>query len=292
MFMAIQTRVYFKNETIKDHLNQTKYIDIDFEKEIQTTDICFSEYDTVEIGLISDNPNAVLKTELYDTDEVFSIRAGENKKISKGGETEGMLVPGTCSFTVEVEDRRYTGFYCIKPKNLSWNSLLNLREQIEQLVRGISYNLQGKRLGLNIEGLKIEPSTLDTYKYLTEVFSKLNIALYMLIKREVSDIRKEYRETSVIKIQDNKSQRWLMTKGLAKNVNIYNPEFILGKHSELTRNTSENQWIKKILLDIKSILQDVENAFYNSSRLDTIGMKRLEKDKETRKKILSNSTYI
>lgn len=290
--MDTQTRVYFKNERIRKIEDQTQYIYIDFEKGVELTGISFSEYDAVEIGLTSEDPNAVLKTEIYDTDEIISIKAGENKKISAGGETKGMLVPGEYFFSVQSKGKTYNGKYKITPKNLSWNALLNLREQIEQLVRGISYNLQENRLGVNVDGLKIDPSILDAYKYLTDNFDKLNTALHMIIKRQISDIKKEYKETSVIQQQDNKSLRWLTTKGLRKNQNIYDPDFILGKHSKLTKNTPENQWIKKILIVIKSILQDVENEFYNSAILNTKSIKKLEKDRESRKKILSNNAYV
>lgn len=73
-----------------------------------------------------------------------------------------------------------------------------------------------------------------------------------------------------------KSQRWLCTKGLNKNNNIYMPNMVFEKYTHLTYDISENCYIKETIQKILDIVISIEGEYkviYGNS-MKTISQKK------------------
>lgn len=77
----------------------------------------------------------------------------------------------------------------------------------------------------------------------------------------MTDIKKEYREKFYTKKQDTKSQKWLCTKGLNKNRNVYIPDVVFEKHCYPSKDIFENSCVNEMLQKILDKVITVENSY-------------------------------
>lgn len=270
-------------------INKEEYPDGELGNEF----IEFTEHTKVEIGLISDDTSAIMEVESYNNEEITKVIPGEKILLSPGEEKDNMLVPGYYSILVRTSDFIYRGLYKVRPSSIEWQALLNIRNYLEKIVKGLSYNIYAERSGRSSEK-SIEHNTFifELYKYIEENCNNLFSSINSIIDKPIIDIYKKYDIKCYSKNPDTKSQRWLSKKGQRYNTNQYIPNVYYEKHSELTYNTTENKIVKKILYYIYDILvQLYENYSKTSSKLNN-KIKNLENQINESKKHYNDTKNI
>ncbi|MCT4621593.1 MAG: DUF2357 domain-containing protein [Marinisporobacter sp.] len=297
--MDMQIRVIFeinitsnKGVTLK---TIPKKICINQFENIQQQCIEFFEYNNVSAYIESDNSEDLLEIESFKSVDGMPVqkKAGEKIQISPGGDHPNMLVPGYYTFKVISENQVYEGLYKIKPSNLSWEVMEDLREYLESKVRGLAYDLYKQRLGMNVDGLENPPSVFEIYRKIENAYNSIINCLNTITRNPIDNIIKVYKEKHYSVKPDIKSQRWLSKKGIARNTNSFIPNIVWEKHSLLTINTIENKWIKKIIYFLLNVLRELENSFLRLyiKTEERIKTKRNEKERIYNKYLSMNGVW-
>lgn len=126
--------------------------------------------------------------------------------------------------------------------------MLNIREYLEKIVRGLSYNIYAERNGhINSKCNHHDAFLFEMYKYIESNWYDFTSSVEFISKNPILDIYKEYNKKSYTKNPDSKSQRWLCKRGQTYNFIFYKINNYYEKHSKVTYNTFENKVVKKIL---------------------------------------------
>jgi len=264
--MDIQTKVefYIDKKVNTDNIpSQVRYINKELypDGNLGENFVVFYEYSSVTVAFESDDPNACLEIECFDIDGMAILKPGDKRKISPGGDSEDMLVPGEYAVEVHTSKGSYTGLFRVEPSNISWNSLLNLRKYLENICRGLSLNLYLKRIGKHGNNVIHNAFLSEIYNYIVTYQDTLFNNLDYIIKNPITNIVKQYREQVYSVHPDVKSQRWLSQKGISLNRNLYMPEVTYEKHSVNDIYTVENQWVRKIINHIILIVCELSQNF-------------------------------
>lgn len=224
------------------------------------------EYYRIDISLFSDDDNACIKVfsvedSLEDKDII--IYNNETKTICDFKNYDNKLVPGYYCYRVYLSGRELDALYFIKPSSVDWRGLTNLRNFLNSYISGLALNMyiQRKTNMFKKDDL-LPPNVQSIYLYLYNNKDMLINNLRQIIQNPIQDIKQEYKENHYPSNLDNKSQKWLATKGLLKNANIYMPELVYSKHSIINIDTLENKWVKKIIKSIIYSIFNVENSMY------------------------------
>lgn len=286
------------NKTIK--LNEYESIYIDkclFE---------FKEYAQAEITFNSSNPTTTLIIEShydggtkssfentaynYDEEDLLkTLKPGESLLLSPGGDSDDMLVPGEYSVKISVNNLCYEGFFYVIPQSANWDSIVNMRNYLESIVRGLSYNIYLDRK-CSRAGKDATEQTIERYKYLEGIYEKFLSHIKYVVNNPISDIEKLYKLQSYSKNPDSKSQRWQNKKGIRYNLNALMPTNFYEKHTRLTYNTKENRMLKRMLEYIQNLIIEAENEYIkvlNSLSINKNALAtKLEEEKKLYKKTL------
>ncbi|MEC2076111.1 hypothetical protein [Metabacillus fastidiosus] len=225
------------------------------------SNIIIDEYQKCRVRFESNDPNACLEIETYEEEIPIQLKPREEVVIMKGGNTDDMLVPGHYPFKITSNNHIYEGFYTIKSKHFSNESLLNLRIYLEKMLRGLSYDLMRQRSGTFKNTIDLSPSIIQVYNHISDQYRVIKLQLELIGNDPITDITKVYRERMGSKRPDVKSLRWLSKKGGAKNPNLMMPTIVNEKQSTLTVNTIENQWIVHIVNYILRALRQLDGSF-------------------------------
>lgn len=239
----------------------------------------FNEYHKIVAEFESTDSNAILEIDSSISETPLQIKPGSPCiLISSAKDQDSMLTPGYYGFQVVTSTKLYEGLFLIKPTSVSWNGLINIRNYLEKVMNGLSHNLYIQKMAgqKNIYGDN-DYSINKLYFYINNNIDTVSANIENIIKNPMTDIKKDYREQHYSTCSSMKSQKWLCTKGINKNKNIYAPDTTYEKHAELNRDVLENQWIKKILTKTIEIICSAENKY--QIILNDILRKTKEKDK-------------
>ncbi|WP_426349399.1 hypothetical protein ACPWSR_16920 [Alloiococcus sp. CFN-8] len=223
----------------------------------------FKEYNKIVVSFESTDPNAILIIDSSTSEMPVKLTTNDKSLVLSGaGDHDIMLTPGYFGIQVVTTDGIYNGLYLIEPTSVLWNGLINLRNQLEKVMVGLSQNLYIQRMTgqKNIYGDN-DYSLNKLYSYIISNIDTVFNIIESIIKNPLSDIDKLYKEQHYSVRQDMKSQKWLSSKGINKNKNLFVPDVVYEKHTFLNRNIAENQWIKKILNKTIEILCDMESKY-------------------------------
>lgn len=223
----------------------------------------FNEYEFINIRFESDDPNARLEVDCSFGEEALILYPSEKyTSICDEGDYDVMFTPGYYGIKINVYGKQFYGNYFINPKNISWAELINLRNHLDKIINGISKNIFIERMS-NEDFLDSSNSIsiLEQYNYINNSINNFSIALEQIIRNPITELIKEYRELNYSKVQDNKSQRWLVTKGAHKNRNPYIPEVCFEKHSVISNDILPNRWVKKCLSEVIDKIFQVQEQY-------------------------------
>lgn len=289
MRTKIRFDIYDKKGYHKDSKEENLYNN---KTEINT--VRCPEYHRIDISLLSDDNTAYIKMNSIDDnldDKDIIIRNNETKTICTYAVCENNLVPGYYCYTLFLNDKVLDGTYFISPSSVEWKSLIDLRSFLKSYISELAFNMYVQRKTNKFENDNLLPSSISSiYLYLKSKERILVNNIRMIIKNPICDIKKEYKENNNQGKLDMKSQKWLVTKGLSKNANIYIPEFVYSKHSTTYIDINENKWVKKIITDIIHLLFNIENSFYFKIKKSEENLQKIKEKKEklTNQRNLSN----
>lgn len=259
--MDMRPKVYFT-------IHRQNSMPIVKEALLDTTQVVYSginvsEYAKVQIRLSSPHdPNATLKVETYQTEEVIEIRQSDGDVTIMAGEnTEHMLVPGQYPFETCFNGTKYFSYYNVFSKSFSSESLLNLRQYLEKLLKGLSYDLVKQRLGMATPVSDINPTLLQLFQFVNKHKNHIRRNFEMIIKEPITDLISEYRITHKIQKPNQKSFRWYAQKGGQRNYSPLAPTQHYEKHAQMTLLNIENQWVRYIINYFLQAIRKLEVNF-------------------------------
>lgn len=272
-------------------INTFKYSDGNLGDEF----ISFIEYHKVIVKFLSNDPLAYLEIEGCKSDEFNILKPGDEVVISTGGDTCDMLVPGYYSIKIKSDNIIYEGYYRVTTPSLEWDDLINIKETLENVVRGLSYDIYAKRCGStsgSIQGKDVH--IFELYKYIDNNWRHILLSLEQICKNPIVDVLKKYRKIGYSKNQDRKSQRWLMKHGTGnENISLSKPMYY-EKHSYLTYDIKENKILKNILEEFYNTLNIIIIQYTKVCNDLNKEIEELEKEKNELQKLLNfinNSLY-
>lgn len=240
-----------------------------------------AEYCRIDISLYSDDDNAYLK--VYSIDDIrgaedIIIPNNQKKTICNFENHKNKLVPGYYCYKLYLSDREINGIYFIKPSSVSWEGLINLREFLNSYLSGLAMNIYMYRKTNKFKkNTSLPPNIYIRYLYIQKNAEMLINNIKQIVNNPLTDLKKKYKESYYATNFDNKSQKWLVTKGILKNTNIYVPELVYSKHAMVDIDIPENRWVKKIIKSIIYFIFNIENKIQ-------IQIKQKENNIEEKKK--------
>ena len=258
----------------KYYLNNEKRIPLPIEKKRYNLEdykdnflgnemFAFNEYDIVELEFFSNNPQDELIIECYceENGAIKKLKSGESSIISAGGDRDNMLVPGTYDIKIMRGNYIYKGYYFIKSSNTTWDSLIYMRNYIENYVRGLSYDIYSQQNGKSNYRPNVDEIFINKYIYLDKNKYVLISSLDSIIKNPITSIEKTYSYTHKSKRPTHKSLRWINKKSYKFNQNIYQPYIFYEKKSIECKNINENKFLKNLIQEIYNIILKLLNEF-------------------------------
>ncbi|MEA4826504.1 MAG: hypothetical protein VB130_07710, partial [Clostridium sp.] len=261
----MQTKITFYVFYGSEILTNMKCLIIDdsTKEDLGDTVATFDEYSKIAVKFESDDTNAILEIDSSISEYPLQLRSSDEViTISEAEDHDSMLTPGYYGINVITTSKTYRGLYFVNSKSVTWEGLINLRKYLETIMTGLSQNLYIQRMAgqKNIYGDE-DYSLNKMYFYISNNIENVINSVGSIIKNPLTDIKKGYREQYYVRKQDIKSQRWLCTKGLSKNKNIYTPDIVLEKHSFLNTDILENCYIKQILEKTLEMVLFIENRY-------------------------------
>lgn len=275
--IKINIKTFYNNRyNFRDDINFS--LDRFYELYSENTIFEFKEYDKFEMKFICNDENVFMKIESYynqsinqvnddsnkyDVDNnMVVIKPGETIELSPGGYSENILVPGNYSIQIYRDKECFNGFFCVSPHSLSWNAITNIKQYLEEKVKGLSYNIyMQKKANKEIE--EYAHKDIEAYKYLYSIQDELLNLINRVTNNPILDIKKKYIAKEYSRKQDTKSQRWLLKKGTrySSSSNIGTYKLYYEKHSYSSNDTVENIILKRMLNYMQSILIEAESEY-------------------------------
>jgi Domain of unknown function (DUF2357) len=222
-----------------------------------------SEYDRVEVQFNSPfDKNSVLKIETYESNEELELRHSEQPiTVMNGYNSEHMLVPGHYRIELLTNNKKILSYYKVRSKDFSDESLMNLRSYLENMLKGLSYDLIKQKLGMASPVTDFNPTLLQLFQFINKYKDRIKSNLDLIVKDPITDLKGEYNITTNPRKLDNKSFRWQALKGEQKDSVSISPRVFYEKHTKLAYNNVENQWVKFIINFFLQLLRKLEVSF-------------------------------
>lgn len=276
----MQPKVYFLVKSkgiIRSEIAATLYPQ---GNELLHSGVQIEEFYGISVHFVSDDPNSRLYVERLAQDGEEEILPGEIKELMPEGDSEEMIVPGEYLIRLKTNEGKYESFYEISPKHYSESALRNLRNHLEKMLKGLTYQLKKRKSGLYTGQVEHLPSVVLIFDKILERYKPLLNRLESIMASPITDVVKEYRILVGSRRPDLKSQRWLAGKGISRNTNSSAPIHVYEKHSILTRNNIENRWVLRVLQYLSRTLRSLAIGIDEYVMLKKQAVSRLEKDRD------------
>lgn len=232
-----------KDKTIKAAFRLKEYINF----KIKFT----ADFGAEEAKLIIDKAQA-------DSEKII-LYPGQEKKLAYG---DFKWVPDEYLITVQIKNKKYYSALIVDPKNMNEDQLQRMRKEINDLVKGVIYDLsssknKGSSLLKDTELLKTELSLLDLLEdNLTVLINTLND----ILKNPIKSLVKEYEVRKDRFKMDQKAVKWLgSNKSNSINNSVERPQLLYQKKMKFDLSNDENKWLLKIIDYIRMELRVIEN---------------------------------
>src|SRR5690625_3073718 len=259
MVTSSKPRVYF-NTYRNNKCIRSQLANFDSEKRIYSG-VEIKEFENIKVELKSEDNDAFVKIQLDADKNPTTIFANSGEiELLEGGNTENMLVPDYYLFEIRSSTQNYSAFFKITSQHFPSEELLNLKEYLNKLIRGLIYDLNHKKYGLfPEEGLTIG-SLIQFYDKINRERSQILNILKSVIDDPIENISNEYQIRPYTRNPDLKSIRWQISKGETKGGTADKPLVYNEKQTILSRENLENQWIKYILQELLEVFRSVNQS--------------------------------
>lgn len=248
MDIQVKVRINFYR-WIRDDIYEKydyKYASFSERNEIYLGNNCFefNEYQKITIELISDKLGDYLEIESYEKEEMVKVNVGDEHQLSPGGDSDIGLVPGKYQFKLYTNGVIYHGMYNVTPCNINNEDLMNMKEFMEKVCEGITYNLYLERNGYEKNDLDISSLNLESYKFLKNNYKQIINSLNSILKNPITSVKSEYKLSKHSKRMDNKSLRWKCKQSGKQD---FKSELFNEKRIIITNDNNENKIVKHII---------------------------------------------
>jgi hypothetical protein len=202
-----------------------------------------------------------------DDKEQIILYPGEEEILAND---EFKWVPDEYLITVQIKDRKYYSSIIVDPKNMNEKQLVRMRKEINNLVKGVIYNLNSSKkdsllLLQQSDLLKSEISLLDL---LEDNFRILSNTLNDILKNPIKSLEKNYEIRHDSFKLDKKAVKWLgCNKSNSVNNSVDRPQALYQKKMKYVLNNDENKWLIKIIDHIRRKLRNIENKLKNECQI-------------------------
>jgi len=251
-----------ENEEI-DHFSTNK-------SESITAGIRLKEYINFKVEFSSNlekEEAKVIINKARDDKEQIVLYPGEEKILAND---DFKWVPDEYLIAVQIKDRKYYSSIIVDPKNMNEKQLVRMRKEINNLVKGVIYNLNSSKkdsllLLQQSDLLKSEISLLDL---LEDNFRILSNTLNDILKNPIKSLEKNYEIRHDSFKLDKKAVKWLgSNKSNSVNNSVDRPQALYQKQMKYALNNDENKWLIKIIDHIRRKLRNIENKLKNECQI-------------------------
>lgn len=182
------------------------------------------------------------------------------------GDSPYPWIPGNYRVEVQWDGRRYYTILNVCPKNLSWDQLRLMRQELEQYVVGLTLDIVRRNQGIGHSDMVTAlPVRFYQYQLLHKNLSMIEAALRDIARKPKQEVRRTYSIQAVSKNlrRDHKSYRWSHShQGLARNCGQTDSRarVALVPASVVTYDLPENRWVRRIVEDLLDITDDIATA--------------------------------
>lgn len=227
------------------------------------------ESDYVYITLTFNQEQYNVFIDSFEDENEIELISGKRYRLSSGREDLGCYFPGYFNITIVSSSGEKGEFlFFVKPKNTDLKSILEIRKYVNDFYFGLSndFKRKAKTNGKELVSNHV-PNITEKYFFLVDKFSKILNIFERYVRNGKDRLVKEKKVSSKITKVSNSSVKWLSTKGMSKNFNIYSPDKILEKKVIASINTSDNRIMKSELLfwkmELSEVIQSVDSYLSN-----------------------------
>lgn len=281
--MAIPFKVQFKQNTI---FNVENFARTEAELFKLTDDEIpvVKENITLQLIFLSTNPNDKLSFDLLDIvykedrfDELTYLQPSSKPiTIYDSNDTyTGALIPGYYKITVISNNESYYSWLKVKPKQVTEEQWIVMREEVEAELTGLARDILYKRTGTQLKEDSLLPlSLINKIQLINAHFNKWKLSIYQVISSPRYRIKREYHKI-------NKSEASIIDHVVYKKMTLDAQAVGKGKiytvKNRISNDTLENRWLKfyitriiktlrSLLKELNSYLVHIEEAFNKKNR--------------------------
>lgn len=200
------------------------------------------------------------------------------------------LIPGTFRMIVEINGKHFFSKIKVKPKFITEEELGILKEDLEEEINGLAFELIKKNIAIGEVLIDDLPIKLYKFFIIKSKFSNIMAALEDLKIKPNYKIKKIYktvREDEVKSIDEVTIKNYLegnVEEGFLKQPTI-----------ALDYDLPENQWIKKIILEVAIFLEefmDISRNFIEKKNITIDNLKKYSIYESNRNRIKNEQRSI
>ncbi len=237
------------------------------------------ESDNVNIAFFYDHKKTKIYYEDYDGNEIL-VNEHRYRNLSSGREDYGAYFVGYFSIKAIRNDQIYEFSFLVKPHNLQYESVLNLRKYVDRYYEGLSQDMMNQTHFSNTTNKMVAKYN---YHFLIEHLPKVMNYIHRYIRLKSEELVKTHVISRAPKKLSVKSLRWFSKQGLAKNENILKPDQILVEKTSYELNTLMNQlfkqlvsfYVKEVEMNLQKLIQYIQDT-KKEKRILMKDVKRLE----------------
>jgi len=244
--MAIQTKIILtKSETDTEHLLTPN---VDWEQPLFVT----GEYTSTKIKFVGNNDERLW---IEHTNELEGVLLSPNDSFQLIKNDEG-YVPGSFIFKWYTNEKTFEGHFQVKAHSLDDDVIHGMYEALEERAYDVTRNKHALAI------LQGTDSKQDEHQHLllllTTHYEELMRYLINIEHHPQEAITNEYHRTSKSIRPTPKSLRWQVTKGRTGH-QYFEPK------KQVSYNTTENQYIKHILLVLLQRMDRIRQIFHEGT---------------------------
>lgn len=236
------------------------------------------ESDCVYITFIYDHKSTSVYYEDYDGNQI-QVLDHKMHLLSSGREDYGAYFVGYFKIMV-VKDQPYEFNFLVKPHNLEYESVLNLRNYVDKYYQGLSLDLSNQ---IDSSHQVVTQGYHYNYRFLIEQLPRILNDIHHYIKLQPQALIKSNVVSRTPKKLTLKSIKWLNKQGLAKNADLNNPDMMLIEKVIYDKDSKANQLFKQLVLffndevehNINKVIKYIDDSKKNKKRM-VKDVKRLE----------------
>lgn len=291
--MDTQIKVIREFYTYNDEFRYTDEISINPDKEVQFS---FKEEDNLYLKFIFDESLYSVEYEDYETGEFKEIRSNDIIHFSTGRENLGTYFPGYFQLRFGLNGNYKNSLFFVEPGKLEYQNIVELRKYVDSFYYGLSQDFLKTRklVNKNIDDSK-NGNIYSQVSFVMNEFPKLMSYVVGYHRMHYVELFKKNVITHTISNFGSESVKWLSKKGMNYNENIYSPDTMMIKKTQLQLDNLQNQIFKSELMFWNHELQKqykIYNSYCNEINQQILNKEKDYNDKKTQQRRIENERFV